>query len=197
MHNEDKDDAVAAAAAASMNPEGGNASDEESVQGLDDGSAPPLKPFSRASQPSSRGGFHPDVPGRSPSIPGLPAKPVVQGEADDRVVIEPQHLLMGREIHLKGGKITSCKRLTLDGQMEDATLSGAQILEVSPVGVFKGKAEVDEAVIAGHFEGELTARKRLVVRESGSITGKVSYGSIIIEPGGQISGEMQSFNDAS
>lgn len=197
MHNEDKDDAVAAAAAATMNAEGDSAPGGDTAQGLDDASAPPLTPFSRTSQPSSRSGFHPDIPGRSPSIPGMPAKPVTPGDADDRVVIEPQHLLMGREIHLIGGKITSCKRLTLDGQVEDTTLSGAQILEVSPVGTFKGKAEVDEAIIAGRFEGELTARKRLVVRESGSITGKVSYGSIVIEPGGQISGEMQSFNDAS
>ncbi|MBC8239134.1 MAG: polymer-forming cytoskeletal protein [Alphaproteobacteria bacterium] len=102
---------------------------------------------------------------------------------------------MGRDINLKGGEITSCKRLTLDGQIEGAVLTGAQILEVSPLGFFKGKAEVDEAVIAGRFEGELTARKRLIVRESGSISGKVNYGTIVIEPGGQISGEMQSFND--
>lgn len=189
MHDEDKDDAVAAAAAATVNPEGAPMDD--------DAAAPPLKPFSRTSTPSSRGAFHPDVPGRSVSIPGLPAKPANTGEGDDSVAIEPQHLLIGREIHLKGGKITSCKRLTLDGQVEEATLSGAQVLEVSPVGTFRGKAEVDEAVIAGHFEGELTARKRLVVRETGSITGKVSYGSIIIEPGGQISGEMQSFTDGS
>lgn len=189
MHDEDKADSVADAASAAIQ------SDDRPVDIHDDSTPPPLQPFSRVSPPSSRGAFHPDVPARTPSIPGMPAKP--NNDTSNAVVIEPQHLLMGRDINLKGGEITSCKRLTLDGQVEGAILKGAQILEVSPKGTFKGTAEVDEAVIAGRFEGELTARKRLVVRETGAINGKVCYGSIVIEPGGQISGEMQSFNDAS
>ncbi len=189
MQDEDKADAIVDAASAAIQ------SDDGPVDVQDDSTPPPLQPFSRTAPPPSRGAFHPDVPSRTPSIPGMPAKP--SGDTGNAVVIEPQHLLMGRDINLKGGEITSCKHLTLDGQIEGAELKGAQVLEVSPKGTFKGKAEVDEAVIAGRFEGELTARKRLVVRETGSISGKVSYGSIVIEPGGQISGEMQSFNEAS
>lgn len=193
MEDKDKNDAVVAAAAAAVQSDGGQA-DGGRTSMTDDSAAPTLQPFSRSGTPSSRGAFHPDVPARSMSIPGIPARPSNEGGG---AVIEPQHLLMGRDIVLNGGKISSCKHLTLDGQVDGAELKGAQVLEVSPLGTFKGKAEVDEAIIAGHFEGELTARKRLIVRESGSITGKVSYGSIVIEPGGQISGEMQSFNSAS
>jgi len=189
MHEDKKDDAVAAAAAAAVQ------SDDDADPVADDSAAPPLQPFSRSTPPASRGAFHPDVPGRAVSIPGIPAKP--NNDAHGATSIDPQHLLMGRNINLKGGQITACKHLTLDGQIEDAVLTGAQVLEVSPLGTFKGKAEVDEAIIAGRFEGELTARKRLIVRESGSISGKVSYGTIVIEPGGQISGEMQSLTDAS
>lgn len=190
MHDEDKDNASAdASSAAAPQP------DNENGPVNDDSAAPPLQPFSRSASSSSRNSFHPDVPARPGSIPGMPAKPT--GPADAAVAIDPQHLLMGREINLKGGKITSCKRLTLDGQIVDAVLTGAQVLEVSAVGTFKGKAEVDEAIIAGHFEGELKARKRLLVRETGSISGNVSYGSIIIEPGGQISGEMQTYSEKS
>lgn len=166
------------------------------TESMPDGSlAPALQPFSPTTPPSSRNSFHPDIPARAVSIPGMPTKPI--NDTLGVAPIEPQHLLIGRDIHLKGGQISSCKRLTLDGQVEDAVLSGAQVLEVSTLGTFKGKAEVDEAVIAGRFEGELTARKRLIVRESGSISGKVCYGTVVIEPGGQISGEMQSFSDAS
>lgn len=188
MHDENKTDTAADTAAATTQPNDGP------VDVKDDSIAPPLQPFSHTTPPSSRGAFHPDVPARTVSIPGMPSKP--GNDANTMAVIEPQHLLMGRDIHLKGGQITSCKRLTLDGQVEDAVLKGPQVLEVSPQGTFKGKAEVDEAIIAGRFEGELTARKRLIVRESGAITGKVRYGSIVIEPGGQISGEMQSFSEA-
>ncbi|NQV45693.1 MAG: polymer-forming cytoskeletal protein [Rhodospirillales bacterium] len=183
MHNDKKDNAAAS-----------NASDGTPEAMPDNSSAPALQPFAPATQPSSRNSFHPDIPARAVSIPGMPVKST--NNAVGVPPIEPQHLLMGRDIHLKGGEISSCKRLTLDGQIEDAVLTGAQILEVSTLGTFKGKAEVDEAVIAGRFEGELTARKRLIVRESGSISGKVCYGTVVIEPGGQISGEMQSFSDA-
>jgi len=183
MHNENND------AATAVQPDGTHKST------TDDSFAPTLQPFSLATAPASRSSFHPDIPARGASIPGMPAKPT--NDAGRSASVEPQHLLMGRDIHLKGGQISSCKRLTLEGRVEDALLTGAQVLEVSTLGTFKGKAEVDEAVIAGRFEGELTARKRLIVRESGSISGKVCYGTIVIEPGGQISGEMQSLSEAS
>jgi cytoskeletal protein CcmA (bactofilin family) len=193
MHDEDEDDAIAAAAAAAIQ------SDNEWPGGkrgpvVDDTPAPPLQPFSGSPGLPSRGSFHPDVPAGTLNIPGIPAK---ANNENAGAAIEPQRLLIGRDINLKGGQISSCRHLTLDGQVEDAVLTGAQVLEISPLGTFKGKAEVDEAIIAGRFEGELTARKRLVIRESGSIAGKVLYGTIVIEPGGQVSGEMQSFNDAS
>ena len=158
---------------------------------------PELKPFSKNSSNTVRAKFHPDVP----SGKGAPSNPsnVLSSPTGHHgpIGIDAQHLLIGREIHLKGGKITSCTRLTLDGQVEDSSLIGAKALEVSTVGIFKGKADVDEAIIAGKFEGTLTARSRLVVNKTGSINGKVTYGSIVIEPGGQISGEMNSISDQS
>ena len=36
------------------------------------------------------------------------------------------------------------------------------------------------------------ARNRLLVRPGGSITGTIRYGNIVIESGGEISGDMQS-----
>jgi len=60
-----------------------------------------------------------------------------------------------------------------------------------PSGYFKGSAEVDEADINGHYEGDLIARERLIVRAGGHIKGKVRYGRIVIESGGEISGDMQ------
>ncbi len=164
--------------------------------GASDIAAPPLTPFAApsASTPSaSRSTFHPDVPAARGGMPG--GAPGTNGAKDAADTIEPNRLVIGREVKLKGGKISSCDRLSLEGEVEDVDLSKARLLEVSPVGVFRGKADVDEAIIAGRFEGELTAHNRLTIKDGGSISGSVRYGSIVIEPGGSISGEMQTLTE--
>ena len=95
---------------------------------------------------------------------------------------------MGRDIRLSG-EITACDKLVVEGRVE-VTLSNARAIEVAPSGHFKGAAEVDEADISGRYEGDLVARETLIVRASGHIKGKVSYGRIVIESGGEVSGDM-------
>jgi cytoskeletal protein CcmA (bactofilin family) len=174
--------------------------EDKKESGANDMAAPPLTPFatSDASNNSAAGAgrstFHPDVPSRSGAI-GVGPTPPRQQESSDS--IEPNRLIIGREVKIKGGKITSCDRLSLEGEVEDVNLSKARLLEVAPVGNFKGKAEVDEAVIGGRFEGELIAHNRLTIKDGGSISGVVRYGSIVIEPGGSISGEMQTLTEQS
>jgi cytoskeletal protein CcmA (bactofilin family) len=48
------------------------------------------------------------------------------------------------------------------------------------------------AEVRGRFEGELTARKRLVVFASGKVSGKIRYGKVSIEDGGEIAGDVSS-----
>ncbi|MEQ8194384.1 MAG: polymer-forming cytoskeletal protein [Rhodospirillales bacterium] len=159
----------------------------------DDVSAPPLKPFSRKgshapARPPVRTTFHPDIPRRT----GEPASAPVRAERLRPTDTESRKLTVGREICLKG-EITSCDKLIVEGQVEVA-LSNARAIEVSPTGLFKGNAEVDEADISGQFEGELIARDKLIVRASGKVSGSIRYGRIVIESGGQISGDMQALD---
>jgi len=98
-------------------------------------------------------------------------------------------LVVGRDIRLSG-EITACDKLVVEGSVE-VTLSNARVIEVAPTGHFKGTAEVDEADISGRYEGDLIARERLIVRAGGHIKGKVRYGRIVIESGGEVSGDMQ------
>lgn len=153
---------------------------------------PPLKPFAKPAgggpAPQPRSSFHPDVPARTPDIPGLP--PRRSGERA-RDADAAKTLLVGSAIHLKGGEITNCERLVVEGKVEDSVLKSSKRVEILPGGTFKGSASVEEAIISGHFDGELIASDRLTVRETGRIAGSVRYGSIVIEPGGQIRGDMQ------
>lgn len=159
-----------------------------------DASAPPLKPFSKKgnhgpSKPPTAPSFQPEVPRRMPDIPGAPTRRSERslgGESDDR------RLVVGRDIRLTG-EITACDKLVVEGHVE-ITLPGAGVIEIAPSGFFKGKAEVQEADISGRFEGDLVANERLIVRAGGRISGTIRYGNIVIESGGEISGDMQAID---
>lgn len=165
--------------------------------GMDAISAPPLKPFSRKgshapAKPPTPSSFHPDVSRRAVTdIPGIPPRRLDRQIATDA---DSKRLVIGRDIRLSG-EITSCDRLVVEGQVE-AVLQNARIIEVAPTGFFKGSADVEEADVSGRYEGELIARDRLIVRAGGRIRGAIRYGRIVIESGGQISGDMQTLEGA-
>ena len=156
--------------------------------------APPLKPFSRkgshvASKPPTS--YQPDISRRIPDIAGVtPRRTERSMGVNDG---DNKRLVVGRDIRLSG-EISACDKLIVEGHIE-ASLPGARVIEVSTTGFFKGNADVEEADISGHYEGELIARDRLVVRASGRISGTIRYGRIVIESGGEISGDMQALND--
>jgi cytoskeletal protein CcmA (bactofilin family) len=102
-------------------------------------------------------------------------------------------LVVGREIVLKG-EIKKCDRLVVEGQVE-AIMKDCHEIEIAETGKFKGQVEFDRADVSGVFQGELTAREHLVVRATGRITGKVRFGELEIERGGQIIGDVQTFTD--
>ena len=60
--------------------------------------------------------------------------------------------------------------------------------------MFAGTVGIDLAEIHGRFEGELTARKQLVIRSTGRVSGKIRYGKITIEEGGELSGDVSALN---
>jgi len=165
--------------------------------GMDEISSPPLKPFSRKgshapAKPPTSSSFHPDVSRRAvPDIPGIPPRRLDRQIATDA---DSKRLVIGRDICLSG-EITSCDRLVVEGQVE-AVLPNARIIEVAPTGFFKGSADVEEADVSGRYEGELIVRDRLIVRAGGRIRGAIRYGRIVIESGGQISGDMQTLEGA-
>jgi cytoskeletal protein CcmA (bactofilin family) len=66
----------------------------------------------------------------------------------------------------------------------------SRVVQIAENGVFSGTVSIDVAEIRGVFEGELTARKQLVIFSTGRVSGRIRYGKIRIEEGGQISGEV-------
>ncbi|WP_019141480.1 bactofilin family protein [Noviherbaspirillum massiliense] len=98
-------------------------------------------------------------------------------------------LIVGPNIKLKGVEITDCDTLVVEGRVE-ATID-SRVIQIAQNGAFKGSAEIDIAEIRGDFEGDLTVRQKLVIHSTGKVTGKVRYGKVVIEEGGQLSGDIQ------
>ena len=121
------------------------------------------------------------------TVVGLPERRDGQGDSDG-----PGHpdgvLVIGREIQVKG-EIGSCETLVVEGRLEASVSVGS--LELADQGYFNGKAEVQEADIAGRFDGELTVRGQLLLRPSAEVSGAIRYGRIVIEGGGELSGDVQ------
>ena len=123
----------------------------------------------------------PQQPAPSAQPAPVAATPAREGESK---------LTVGPNIKLKGVEITDCDTLVVEGSVE-ATMD-SRVIQISERGAFKGSAEIDIAEIRGQFDGNLTARQKLVIYSTGKVTGKVRYGKVVIEEGGQLSGEIES-----
>lgn len=97
-------------------------------------------------------------------------------------------LIVGPDIKLKGAEITDCDTLVVEGRVEASMDS--RVIQIAEHGIFAGTVGIDIAEIHGRFEGELTARRQLIVHASGKVSGKIRYGKISIEEGGEVSGDV-------
>lgn len=98
-------------------------------------------------------------------------------------------LIVGPNIKLKGVEITDCDTLVVEGRVE-ATMH-SRVIQIAASGAFNGSAEIDIAEIHGEFEGELIVREKLVIYSTGKVSGTIHYGKLVVEEGGQLSGNVQ------
>jgi len=153
----------------------------------------------------------PRVPGASPSpsapatpapvlstVPRPPATPVspVQPVPESANRVEEgagSRLIVGPNIKLKGVEIDDCDTLVVEGRVEATMVSRA--LQIAESGSFRGNVDIEVAEIRGAFDGELTVRGRLVVHATGRIHGKVRYGKLLVQEGGELCGDVGTLAD--
>ncbi len=132
-----------------------------------------------------------------PRVPeAKPAVPVASASAAQQLASKNGNrvLTVGNDILLKG-EINTCDRLVIQGKVE-ATLNDVHTVELADTGSFKGTANVVEAHISGNFEGDLVCTGRLIIHASGKVHGKITYGEIEIERGGELTGEIKTVSSA-
>ncbi len=113
------------------------------------------------------------------------ATPAGDAETGSRLVVGPN-------VKLKGAEINDCDTLVVEGRVE-ATMD-SRVLRISEQGAFSGKVGIDIAEIRGRFDGELTARSQLIIHATGRVSGTIRYGKLLIEEGGELSGEVRSLS---
>ena len=117
-----------------------------------------------------------------PASEPAPAVPVLNDAPGSK-------LFVGVNIKLKGVEISDCDALVIEGQVEATVHS--KLMQVAQPGTLHGTAIIDVAEIHGEFSGELTARTRLVVHGTGRVAGTIRYGKLIVEEGGELSGDVK------
>ncbi|MBX6392578.1 MAG: polymer-forming cytoskeletal protein [Burkholderiales bacterium] len=157
---------------------------------------------------TSAGGdrYRRDTPPASPAAPqtGAPQPPAASGtEAAKTAPAEAakpkdetrgSRLIVGPDIKLKGAEITDCDTLVVEGRVEASMDS--RVIQIAENGAFIGTVGIDIAEIHGKFEGELTARKQLVIRSTGRVSGKIRYGKLVVEEGGELCGDIATLSQS-
>ena len=144
----------------------------------------------------------PQVPQQPPAsaLPPTPPRAAPAAAASAPAVPEPRaeeggsKLIVGPNIKLKGVEIDDCDTLVVEGRVEATMVSRA--IQIAEHGAFSGKVDVDVAEIRGAFQGEMTARRKLVIHASGRVSGKIRYGKMLVQEGGEMVGDIGALGGA-
>ena len=159
-----------------------------------------VTPSVSVSQPGERsfGRPAPTVKDAVPIAPAveaaLPAVPAAASEAVAAVGGDAMgaRLIVGPDVKLKGAEILDCDTLVVEGRVE-ATMD-SRVIRIAENGSFSGKVSIDIAEIHGTFEGELTARSQLIIHATGKVSGKIRYGKLLINEGGELCGDINTLS---
>lgn len=179
-------------------PQGGGA-ERPHMDKLDRPSGPSLRPVRPLVQPTAAEGLDGSREAGARAVqPLLRAEPprraagvsLATERGEKSGPSESRKLTAGREITLNG-QISACDRLIVEGRV-DADLDNCRTIEVLEGGSFKGTAMVETALISGRFDGVLTVRGLLAIHRTGQVDGAVRYGSLEVQAGGAIDGDVKS-----
>jgi cytoskeletal protein CcmA (bactofilin family) len=156
---------------------------------------PPFRPAAAVVPPAASAAATSAKPTIAPSPAARPAsstagRPTGRAEAGEKRVLQ-----LGKGISIQGS-VTEAERIVIEGTMESQLLQ-CQELAISHSGVFKGEVQVEDADIAGVFDGTLTATGSLIIRATGRVLGVARSRRLSVEDGGQLTGRMEMITEAS
>ena len=131
------------------------------------------------------------APAAQPMSEDAPAVTTTAARATE--ASETGTLVLGHGISLQGS-IVGASRIVIEGTFDSKRLETSELV-IGRSGLFRGEAEVNDAEVDGRFEGVIKASGRLGVLSNGSLAGSAQYGSLAVQPGGAISGDLSALRD--
>jgi cytoskeletal protein CcmA (bactofilin family) len=150
---------------------------------------PPFRPAAAVVPPAASAAATPAKPTIAPSPAARPTTPTAGRPTGRAEAGEKRVLQLGKGISIQGS-VTEAERIVIEGTMESQLLQ-CQELAISHSGVFKGEVQVEDADIAGVFDGTLTATGSLTIRATGRVLGVARSRRLSVEEGGQLTGRME------
>ena len=156
---------------------------------------PPFRPAAAVVPPAASAAATAAKPSIAPSPAARPASPTAGRPTGRAEAGEKRVLQLGKGISIQGS-VTEAERIVIEGTMESQSLQ-CQELAISHSGVFKGEVQVEDADIAGVFDGTLTATGSLIIRATGRVLGVARARRLSVEDGGQLTGRMEMISETS
>jgi cytoskeletal protein CcmA (bactofilin family) len=156
---------------------------------------PPFRPAAAVVPPAASAAATPAKPTIAPSPAARPTTPTAGRPTGRAEAGEKRVLQLGKGISIQGS-VTEAERIVIEGTMESQLLQ-CQELAISHSGVFKGEVQVEDADIAGVFDGTLTATGSLTIRATGRVLGVARSRRLSVEDGGQLTGRMEMISETS
>ena len=97
-------------------------------------------------------------------------------------------LIIGEGATIKG-EIFEENEITVNGSV-DGDIQCKNLI-VGKTGSIKGKIKADTLYVEGSIEGEINVKELLKLMSSSYVSGKMSYGSLQINEGGKLLGELE------
>ena len=105
---------------------------------------------------------------------------------------ETSSLMIGEGASIKG-EIKEENEINVQGVIE-GDISCNELI-VGKTGSIKGKIKTNKLYVEGNVEGEIDVRELLKLMSSSYVSGKITYGSLLINEGGKLISESIVFKD--
>ena len=133
---------------------------------------------------------------KSKTEPLYTNKSIINYDDDlNKVIKEPietitinSSLIIGEGATIKG-EIIEENEITVNGSV-DGDIQCKNLI-VGKTGSIKGKIKADTLYVEGSIEGEIHVKELLKLMSSSYVSGKMSYGSLQINEGGKLLGELE------
>ena len=102
--------------------------------------------------------------------------------------VKPEDITVIAEKSILKGKLKMTGDVIILGSFTGSIIS--RTLEIFKDGKAFGSIEAENVTIAGYFEGELACSGLLTIPKTGTVRGRVAYGTLLVELGGLVDAEI-------